>query len=99
MSSARQRRGGEAADHKRRVANTVFIDNSTPYGGGGEPWVPECRSCRQIIAQGQKQAQVRFERHEDTRLQALNGTYHEACAKPILSVKRAYDAMRRFGGG
>lgn len=89
-------RRSDGLPHRKRVAITLFIDTSIP-GGGGEPWVPQCRACKGSIAQGQPSAEVRFEKGEDARLRELNGLYHAACARPILSVKRAHDMMRRFG--
>jgi hypothetical protein len=74
----------------------MFLDMSLP-GGGGEPWKPSCKSCHGPIGANDSVEHIKFEVPSDHRLQDLNGTYHAECARPILSVKRAYDMLGRFG--
>ena len=38
---------------------------------------------------------MKFEPDGDQRLDEMNGIYHAGCARPILSLKRALDALRR----
>ena len=73
----------------------MFLDTSQ-HGGGGEPWTPTCQSCRGIIAPGQKVEEIHFATDDAHQLHDMNGTYHAECARPILSVKRAYDMLNRW---
>lgn len=75
----------------------MFVD-TTQSGGGGEPWVRSCQSCRAVIPAGEHFEQVRFSDADEEALRKLNGDYHVACAAPILSAKRAYDMLKRFPG-
>ncbi|WP_230280758.1 hypothetical protein [Croceicoccus sp. Ery15] len=75
----------------------MFMDVSRQEGGGGEPYGPPCHSCHRIIGPGEGATEIRFEDGDDQRLHTLNGLYHSACAQPILSVKRAFDLLKRPG--
>ena len=75
----------------------MFMDATYPGGPGGEPSQPHCHSCQRVIAPGEPTAEVRFE-DGDERFRMLNGLYHDGCARPILSVKRALDMLRGAPG-
>jgi hypothetical protein len=74
----------------------MFLDTSTPGGPGGEPWTPTCRSCRAPLAPDDNVERIEFAANDNHQLADMNGLYHEACARPILSVKRAYDMLGRL---
>lgn len=76
----------------------MFMDASAPGGPGGEPHAPRCHGCRQAIAPNDAQTEIRFGSGDGDGLVDLNGRYHEACARPILNVKRAYDMLKRPQG-
>jgi hypothetical protein len=74
-----------------------------PFDGssGGERWNPEptwrqCRSCKRPIAAHEPFEHVQFETTAPHRLHEANGTYHAACAKPILSLARALGSVEAF---
>lgn len=71
----------------------MFLDTTEPGGPGGEPWVPACKSCRAPIHSGQPVERIVFDPNDSNGLGDMTGTYHAACAAPILSVKRAYDML------
>lgn len=75
----------------------MFLDMKAP----GEPWGGGrlCHSCKQAIDPAEPVEELRFESGTGHRLEDLNGTYHVHCAKPLLSVKRAFDALGRFSFG
>lgn len=75
----------------------MFVDTSLPGVPGGEPWTPICHSCRGPLRSGEPVERIEFTDDGEHSLREMNGTYHAACAKPILSVKRAYDMLRRWG--
>lgn len=64
----------------------------------GEPWWQLCRSCEQPIAIGETSERLQFSHDNVHKLHRLNGTYHEACAKPILSLLQAFETAGRFLG-
>ncbi len=82
----------------RDKGSHMFMDVGEPGGPGGEPHYETCHSCKRLIPPGHPQAEVRFDGN-DEKLASLSGIYHAECAKPILSVKRALDMMKRVAGG
>lgn len=76
----------------------MFMDTTGPGAPGGEPWMPSCPSCKSLIAPGEKVEDIRFDANDPHNLAEMNGTYHVECARPILSVKRAYDMLKRSFG-
>jgi hypothetical protein len=72
----------------------MFFDASGP-GPFGEPHVPTCKSCRGPIASGQATEHLNFQPDAEYKLEELNGIYHAACAKPLLSVARAIHILGR----
>ena len=77
----------------------MFVDTSIPGGPGGEPWTPTCRSCRGLLLPSDPVERIEFQQGDEHNLHDMNGIYHAACAKPILSVKRAYDMLSGFSLG
>jgi len=75
----------------------MFLDEKSP----GEPWENgrTCRSCRSPIAPGEPVEELRFESDSEHRLEELNGAYHAQCARPFLSIKRAFDMLGRHPFG
>lgn len=73
----------------------MFFDPGPTGNPWGEPWHPECKSCRKVIGPDEATEQLNFERDEEHRLDEMNGTYHAECARPYLSIKRALDALTR----
>ena len=75
----------------------MFLDSKAH----GEPWDGRrvCRSCKAPIDPAEPVEELRFSTDTGHKLEELNGTYHERCARPILSVKRALDVLSnlRFG--
>jgi len=63
----------------------------------GEPHLPTCRSCQAPIWPGQTRQEITFPANDPHNLAEMNGDYHTDCAKPLLSVKRAYDMLGRWG--
>ena len=45
---------------------------------------------------GQTSETIAFPTNDPHNLADMNGDYHAACAKPLLSVKRAYDMLGRW---
>jgi len=73
----------------------MFFDPGPMGNPWGEPWHPECKSCRGVIGPDEATEQLHFDRDEEHRLDEMNGTYHAECARPYLSIKRALDALTR----
>lgn len=73
----------------------MFMDATSPGRPGGEPWTPSCRSCHEPLKPGDAVERIEFP-HDEHGLHDMNGMYHAACAKPILSVKHAYDMLGRL---
>jgi hypothetical protein len=70
--------------------------DSMPQGDPwGDPWARICQSCKNPIGRNEPVEELTFAPDEKHRLEALNGPYHAACAKPYLSIKRALDALSR----
>ncbi|RJF90828.1 hypothetical protein D3876_11600 [Sphingomonas cavernae] len=68
--------------------------DSMPQGKPwGEPWLPQCKSCRQPIANNEPVENLRFDNFSDHKLAELSGAYHAACAKPFMSLARALKMM------
>lgn len=59
----------------------------------GEP--PACHSCRSIIGYKDETRTVRF---DDPQLTHMNGLYHAACAKPIVTLQDALEMIDRVWG-
>lgn len=72
----------------------MFMDTKSQ----GEPWEGGrlCRSCHRPIAANEATEELRFDADCAHKLHELNGSYHADCAKPLLSVKRAFDAIGRL---
>lgn len=69
--------------------------DSMPQGKPwGEPWMPQCPSCRRPIGKNEPTENVRFESDPQHKLEELNGVYHAACAKPYLSMGHALNMLR-----
>jgi hypothetical protein len=62
----------------------------------GDPWWQLCRSCEQPIAFGESAEKLMFADDQVHKLQRLNGIYHAACAKPILSLLRVLEVTSRL---
>jgi len=71
--------------------------HSMPRGPFDDPWGASCKACNMPIFEGEPSEQVAFELGNRHDLEKLNGTYHIECARPILSAKRAYDSLSRWG--
>jgi hypothetical protein len=76
----------------REVA--LFLDQKAH----GEPWDGRrlCRSCKTPIDPAEPAAELHFDGDFEQRLEELNGAYHARCAAPLLSIKRALDALGRL---
>jgi len=61
-----------------------------------EPSWPLCQACKRPIAAHEPFERVQFDYGDLHRLQAANGIYHAACAKPILSLGLALETMKGF---
>jgi hypothetical protein len=72
----------------------LFLDSKAH----GEPWDGRrtCRSCKTPIDPAEPIEVLRFDGGAGNDLEGLNGTYHARCARPLLSVKRALDALGRL---
>jgi len=69
-----------------------------PQGDPWGAWDDVCQGCKGVLAPGQPVEHIRFEPDpaSEHKLEEMNGRYHAECARPILSVKRALDALNRF---
>lgn len=68
--------------------------DSMPQGGSrGDPWARVCHSCKKPIGVNEPTEELRFDVDPERKLEEMNGTYHAACAKPLLSIKRALDML------
>lgn len=56
----------------------------------GDPWAPVCKSCQQPIGAGEPVETMKFDAGNAHQLEQLNGDYHADCAKPFMSLARAY---------
>ena len=65
--------------------------------GGGDPWWQRCKSCKRPIGANQPVEQIQLPHDPVHGADKINGTYHPECAKPILSLLRTLNAMRRWG--
>ncbi len=72
----------------------MFLDVSSNGYWGGEG--PSCMSCRRLINANEPTQELRFG-HEH-RLHGMNGIYHVECAKPYLSLMRAFNMLGRASG-
>lgn len=50
--------------------------------------------CKAPIDANEPAETLRFEPTADHRLDELNGTYHQRCAKPLLSLYRTLGTLR-----
>ena len=71
--------------------------HSMPRGPWDDPWGASCKSCNMPIFDDQPSEQIAFAQDNGHKLEELNGTYHVECARPILSAKRAFDMLSRWG--
>jgi len=71
----------------------LFVD----IPANGEPLI--CPSCKSLILPGQATDRIAFANDNPDGLASMNGLYHAPCAKPLLSVKRAYDMLGNWGSG
>lgn len=69
-----------------------------PQGNPWGEWDAVCQGCKRLIAPGQKVEQIRFDPDPSSEheLDEMNGACHAECDGPILSVKRALDAVSRL---
>jgi hypothetical protein len=72
----------------------MYLDTSKSNDNGGGH-MRLCHSCSGVIGPDDAIEQVHFDA-DGHGLEKMNGIYHAVCAKPILSVKRAYDALSRW---
>lgn len=76
----------------------MFMDVISPGGPGGEGPAFACHGCRKVFAHKEAVERIEFDASDEPKLRELNGAYHPDCAKPILSMKRAYDMLKRAFG-
>lgn len=72
--------------------DTTWHDDFGGHGG------PACPSCKHPITTSCATTELRFEPDPVHKLEEMNGTYHQRCAVPFLSLKRALDALTRSWG-
>jgi hypothetical protein len=72
--------------------------DTMPQGNSWGAWDDVCQGCKGLIAPGQPVEHIRFDPDPslEQKLEEMNGPYHAECARPILSVKRALDALGRM---
>jgi len=73
----------------------MFLDTNSQGGGFWGPSEPICKRCKNPIAANTPSEDLHFDHDPEHQLHELNGTYHAACAAPLLSVKRAMDMLSR----
>jgi hypothetical protein len=69
----------------------MFLDLQSYEPRG--PRIRLCRSCNRIIQPGTQSEQLHFNDVREHRLSDLSGTYHAACARPYLGLKRALNLL------
>ena len=57
---------------------------------------PSCRSCKELIRPGEATEEIRFQPHPGHRIEDLSGLYHAECARPYLSLARAFYLLGRL---
>lgn len=72
----------------------MFFDASEP-GPFWERQGPTCKSCRSPIGCDEPTENLSFAADPEYKLEELNGVYHAACAKPLLTVARAIHILGR----
>ena len=73
----------------------MYLDTSSFNDNGGGHGTRLCQGCSGVIGRDDPVAHVHFDA-DGHGLEKMNGLYHAGCARPILSVKRAYDVLSRW---
>jgi hypothetical protein len=70
------------------------FDGCSPREPWREPWQRQCRSCMRPITAYDAVEVVQLDHGGLHSLHHVGGTYHAACARPILSLLRALETVR-----
>ena len=73
----------------------MFLEVEYP-GFPGIPEQPPCAGCKAPIQHGEKTTEINLAVDPEHGLHELNGSYHEHCARPLVSVLRAYEMCSRL---
>jgi len=69
------------------------FDGNRGYSSWDNPRRSLCRSCRRPIAASDQMQTINVGYDPAHQVHQVNGAYHAACARPYLSLLRAFEAV------
>ncbi len=67
------------------------FDGNPGYNSWENPWRSLCRSCMRPIAASEQMQTIDVGYDGVHQVHQINGAYHAACARPYLSLLRAFE--------